>query len=160
MGGEFDKTQEKSITSSLHRIQTLQTKSIRNVRKKEKEKYYYTYNSNNNSKINDKELKMMELIQDKNAKKEDYNLIHNSIEKHFFMQSLKNNEKNEIIVNMSLYQVKPHSTIYSQGSVGNYWFIVAEGQLELLIDGVKKKTYSSGDNFGEIVLMNNNPHDI
>ena len=159
MGGEFDKTQEKSITSSLHRIQTLQTKSIRNVRKKEKEKYYYTYNSNNNSKINDKELKMMELIQDKNAKKEDYNLIHNSIEKHFFMQSLKNNEKNEIIVNMSLYQVKPHSTIYSQGSVGNYWFIVAEGQLELLIDGVKKKTYSSGDNFGEIVLMNNNPHE-
>lgn len=152
MGGELDKQQEKGIRSSFHRVKTV-SQSTRNERKKAK-----LFCSVNNNIIN-KELKMMELIQEKNFKKEDYNLIHNSIEKLYFMQSLKNNEKNEIITNMSLYQVKPFITLYSQGSVGNFWFIVADGQLELYVDGIKKKIYSVGDNFGEIVLMNNGPHE-
>lgn len=73
------------------------------------------------------------------------------------MQSLKNHERNEIIVNMSLYKVRPHTTLYYQGAFGNYWFIVHTGELEFFVDGVKKATYRKGDNFGEIALMNNCP---
>ena len=107
--------------------------------------------------LNNKELKMMELIQDKNPKKTDFNLINDCIGKHHFMQSLKTNERNEIIVNMSLYKVKPYTTLYSQGSPGNFWYIIQKGQVDYFVDGTKKKTFSSGECFGEFALMNDCP---
>ena len=147
MGGELDKDKKraKTITASLL--------LKRNERKKG------TIDLASKYSLNSKELKMMELIQDKNPKKMEQNLINDCIGKHHFMQSLKMNEKNEIIVNMSLYKVKPYTTLYSQGSPGNFWYIVSKGQVDLFVDGTKKKTFSSGDCFGEFALMNNCPQE-
>ena len=145
MGGELDKDKKRSktLTSSLL--------IKRNERKKEK------IDLASKKTLNYKELKMMELIQDKNPKKTDYNLINDCIGKHHFMQSLKTNERNEIIVNMSLYKVKPYTTLYSQGSPGNFWYIIQKGQVDYFVDGTKKKTFSSGECFGEFALMNDCP---
>ena len=142
MGGELEKEKKRSktINSALYR---------RCGTKKEPAHRVSVF----------EDLKKMELIQDKNPKKLDYNLINNCIEKNHFLQSLKYNEKNEIVVNMSLYKVKPHVTLYSQGSSGNFWFIVLKGELDFYVDGKKIKTFTSGDNFGEIALLNNCPQD-
>ena len=61
------------------------------------------------------------------------NIINDCIGKHHFMQSLKINERNEIIVNMSLEKIKPYATLYSQGFTGNLWNIVPKGQVDFLL---------------------------
>ena len=168
MGGELDKLEEKGpIQLNTKKFKSAFQKVISNIKteqarkktviqgrsliRKDKIKVPSNYPSFN------KELTMMTLIQEKNPEKIDYDLINNCISKHYFMQSLKNHERNEIIVNMSLYKVRPHTTLYYQGAFGNYWFIVHTGELEFFVDGVKKATYRKGDNFGEIALMNNCP---
>ena len=109
------------------------------------------------AKNKNEELKVMELIQEKNPKKIDHDLIYDSIGKHFFMQTLNDQARNEIIVNMSLYKITAGSTLYTQGSVGNFWYIVHEGNLEFYVDDKLTKNLKIGDSFGEVALMNNVP---
>ena len=116
MGGELNKSKKDPKTNiQLERAKTMNKFKIRRSGKK-KGKISIPMS---NAQVNN-ELKVMELIQDKNPKKMDYNLIYNCIEKHSFLQSLKSHERNEIIVNMSLYRVKPYKTLYCQGSIGNF----------------------------------------
>ena len=103
------------------------------------------------------EKKVLELIHEKNAGKEDYDLIYNIISKHFFLQTLTNQAKNEIIISMSLYSLKEGKTLYNQGSIGNYWYIVQSGKLNKFMDGNLISTINEGDSFGEHALMNNSP---
>ena len=103
------------------------------------------------------EKKVLELIHEKNAGKEDYDLIYNIISKHFFLQTLTNQAKNEIIISMSLYSLKEGKTLYNQGSIGNYWYIVQSGKLNKFMDGNLISTINAGDSFGEHALMNNSP---
>ena len=103
------------------------------------------------------EKKVLELIHEKNAEKEDYDLLYNIINKHFFLQTLTNQAKNEIIISMSLYSIKEGKTLYTQGSIGNYWYIVQSGQLNKLMDDKLISTINAGDSFGEHALMNNSP---
>ena len=139
MGGELDKLEEKGpIQLNTKKFKSAFQKVISNIKteqarkktviqgrsliRKDKIKVPSNYPSFN------KELTMMTLIQEKNPEKIDYDLINNCISKHYFMQSLKNHERNEIIVNMSLYKVRPHTTLYYQGALSNYWFIVHRGR--------------------------------
>ena len=155
MGGEFDKPQDfnkRSSSLQFGRSRILMSTTYRrNGRKKAKS------NLGDENSIH-RELRMMELIKDKNPKKMDYSLINNSLEKHHFMH-FKSSEKNEIISNMSLYRVRPHTTLYNQGSFGNFWFIVASGEFDFYVNRKKVKTFFKGDNFGENALKNNCPHD-
>ena len=103
------------------------------------------------------EKKVLELIHEKNSGKEDYDLIYNIISKHFFLQTLTNQAKNEIIISMSLYSLKEGKTLYNQGSIGNYWYIVQSGKLNKFMDGNLISSINEGDSFGEHALMNNSP---
>ena len=103
------------------------------------------------------EKKVLELIHEKNAEKEDYDLIYDIISKHFFLQTLNNQAKNEIIISMSLYSLKSGKTLYTQGSSGNFWYIVHSGQLNKFMDDKLISTINPGDSFGEHALMNNSP---
>jgi cGMP-dependent protein kinase len=122
------------------------------IRKKEKIAIVAKNKNNTNE-----ELKVMELIQEKNPKKIDYDLIYESIGKHFFMQKLNDQARNEIIVNMSLYKIKSGTTLFTQGAIGNFWYIVHEGNLEFFVDDKLTKSLKVGDSFGEVALMNNVP---
>ena len=92
---------------------------------------------------------------EKNAGKEDYELIYNIISKHFFLQTLNNQAKNEIIISMSLYSLKAGKTLYTQGNMGNFWYIVQSGQLNRYLDDKLISTINPGDSFGERALMKN-----
>ena len=157
MGGEFDKSQNQDFHRKsciqMDRCKTLIPIAFKRTGRKKAKILVRDEDDDSVSQ----ELRMMELIQDKNPKKMDYSLINNCLEKNHFMH-FKSSEKNEIISNMSLYKVKPHMTIYNQGSYGYFWFIVASGELDLYVDKKKCKTFVKGDNFGENALKNC-PHD-
>ncbi len=103
------------------------------------------------------EKKVLELIHEKNAEKEDYDLIYDIISKHFFLQTLNNQAKDEIIISMSLYRVKEGTTLYVQGCAGNYWYIVKSGELERYTNNKSIGILKTGDSFGERALMNGVP---
>ena len=90
------------------------------------------------------EKKCLEIIHKGNSKKEDYDLIYNIIDKHLIMQTLTEQAKNEIIVTMTLCKVKEGITLFSEGQIGNYWYIVHEGNLEMYMNGKLKKKLERG----------------
>ena len=170
MGGELEKTSMQNKTSTkqdgktssrnhkpkLAAIKTTITNNESKREKGKKKKERVSVVSLDKDEKNH-EKNVLELIHEKNAEKEDYDLIYNIISKHFFLQTLTNQAKNEIIISMSLYSLKEGKTLYTQGSIGNYWYIVHSGQLNKLMDDKIISTINAGDSFGEHALMNNSP---
>jgi cGMP-dependent protein kinase len=183
MGGELEKIsmQQKTSGKSSNRnhknnLQSMTTEENVSPNKKASKSALKTTNNNNEAKRDklkkkkekisvlskdkedkNQEKKVLELIHEKNAGKEDYELIYNIISKHFFLQTLNNQAKNEIIISMSLYSLKAGKTLYTQGNMGNFWYIVQSGQLNRYLDDKLISTINPGDSFGERALMNNAP---
>ena len=178
MGGEFDKFEYNSGTKEdINDIQTMKkvhyknssttnasstkgksksqskTGGCRENHKKKKEKLEIVAKD----KKSHQESKVIEIIQKNNTGKKDFDLIYKIIDKHFFMQTLNEQARNEIIITMSLGKVKEGTTLFTQGSRGNYWYIVHSGELSCFIDGKYVKKFERGDSFGEIALMNDSP---
>ena len=124
------------------------------ARKKEK---IAIVSKNKHQKSSNFEKKVLELIHKNNPNKEDYDMIYQIISKHFFMQTLSDQAKNEIIITMSLQRVKKDSILFKQGHPGTYWYIVHEGTFSLFINNEFKKNLTKGDSFGELALMNDAP---
>ena len=187
MGGELEKTTLQQKTSNKlegkspnknhkNKLQPIITDANLSPTKKNGKSAMKTTNNNNEVKRDkgkkkkervsvvslekdekNHEKKVLELIHEKNAGKEDYDLIYNIISKHFFLQTLTNQAKNEIIISMSLYSLKAGKTLYTQGNMGNFWYIVQSGQLNRYLDDKLISTINPGDSFGERALMNNAP---
>ena len=161
------KSNNKNLKNKNHSIEEQSTKSL--VKPGNDAKSQHKRNGASKKKKNDKvsiiakdkdinlEKKALELIHDKNPDKEDYDLIYDIISKHFFLQTLNHQAKDEIIISMSLYSVKEGKTLYSQGFTGNYWYIVNSGELERYHNNKLIGKLSRGDSFGERALMNGAP---
>ena len=173
MGGEITKNEkEDSKTQRKHQSSIKNQKSQESIissrngeniqknhhehHKRKKEKIQIVAK---NKKIQNEEKKNLEVIHKNNPNKEDYDLIYNIIDKHFFMQTLNAQARNEIIITMSLCRVKKNTTLFKQGSNGNYWYIVHEGQLEKIFDEKKTVILNKGDSFGELALIYDSPRD-
>ncbi len=145
---------KKNVTKSAIKTTNNNNEAKRDKLKKKKEKISVMSKDKDDK---NQEKKVLELIHEKNAEKEDYDLIYDIISKHFFLQTLNNQAKNEIIISMSLYSLKSGKTLYTQGSSGNFWYIVHSGQLNKFMDDKLVSTINPGDSFGEHALMNNSP---
>ena len=143
---------QESISSSKENIQ----KNHHDHHKRKKEKIQIVAK---NKKIQNEEKKNLEIIHKNNPNKEDYDLIYGIIDKHFFMQTLNQQARNEIIITMSLCKVKKNTVLFTQGSLGNYWYIIHEGKLEKIFDNVKKVELNKGESFGELALIYDSPRD-
>ena len=99
------------------------------------------------------EKKVLELIHERNPGKEDYDIIYDIISKHFFLQTLTHQAKEEIIVSMSLYKVSKGVTLYTQGLPGNFWYIVQSGELNVYMNEKQVGKLKAGESFGERALM-------
>lgn len=110
MGGELNTNRPQGAiglggtkTAKMNKYKTIEdnlSKSISPKKKpKEREKIRKKEKIAIVAKNKNEELKVMELIQEKNPKKIDHDLIYDSIGKHFFMQTLNDQARNEIIVN-------------------------------------------------------------
>ena len=120
--------------------------------KKKKEKVQVIAKDKSEKTVN-YEKKVLELIHDKNPAKEDYDMIYDIISKHFFLQALTHQAKEEIIISMSLYKVSKGVTLYTQGLPGNYWYIVQSGELSVYMNEKEVGKLKSGQSFGERALM-------
>lgn len=58
---------------------------------------------------------------------------------------------------MSLYSVKEGKTIFTQGTSGNFWYIIHSGELNRFMNGKFVESLKAGDSFGEHALMNGSP---
>ena len=105
-------------------------------------------------KISNTEYDVLEVIKKNNHEDNDHNLIEKCILNHFFMRNLEKEARNEIIREMTLCRVKAKDIVFKQGSIGNFFYIIKEGDLDLIIDNKKVKTLSKGNSFGELALIN------
>ena len=61
-----------------------------------------------------------------------------------------------IAYNLEPVEAEAGAAIVTQGEVGHRYYAIAEGELEVTIDGVRVRTLGRGDGFGEIALL----HDV
>ena len=58
---------------------------------------------------------------------------------------------------MSLCTVEAGITVFKQGSLGNFFYILKEGVVELYINDNLMKTISNWESFGELALLHRAP---
>lgn len=103
------------------------------------------------------ETEVLEIIKKNNQTYEDYDLINECLIKHFFMRSLEKDARNEIIKEMVLSSVNQGAFVFQQGSMGTYFYIVKQGELELYINEGFVTSFKTGDSFGELALLHGAP---
>lgn len=108
-------------------------------------------------KINDEESKVLKMIKKHNTEYEDKDMINEVISKHFFMRILDKRARQEIIKEMSLCSIDEGVEVFKQGLNGNYFYILKEGTMQLLIDGEFKKDILRGESVGELALIHSTP---
>ena len=99
------------------------------------------------------ESENFKMIKKHNKDCDDALLIDESLINHFFLRSLEKQARTEIIKEMSLCLVKKGTILFHQGAFGNYFYILKEGGLDLLINGDKIKTIKPGEIIGELALL-------
>ena len=103
------------------------------------------------------ELDVLTIKKRNNHDFEDKELINSCLLKHFFMRSLDKDARSEIIKEMTLCQVDADTIVFKQGSMGNFFYIVKEGDLDLYLNDVYTKTIVTGESFGELALLHGAP---
>jgi hypothetical protein len=103
------------------------------------------------------ELDVLNIKKRNNHDFEDNDLINACLMKHFFMRSLDKDARTEIIKEMTLCQVDADTIVFKQGSMGNFFYIIKEGDLDLYLNDVYTKTIVTGESFGELALLHGAP---
>ena len=117
------------------------------VRAKEPNSQTITENFKSNESL------VFTIIKKHNKEWEDSQLIEDCLMRHFFLRSLEKQARIEIIKQMSLCFIEKNKIIFNQGTPGNFFYILKEGTVELIIDGKHKKDINQGENFGELALL-------
>ena len=89
---------KKDINESKTADTTKSNNVKRNEKGKKKKDKIQVIAKDKSEKVINYEKKVLELIKDKNKEKEDYDIIYDIISKHFFLQTLNHQAKEEIII--------------------------------------------------------------
>lgn len=87
----------------------------------------------------------------------DIRLIEQALQKHFIFSNLSEYQISAIINEMRLFTFSSQSIIFEQNSIGDYYFVIAAGRVEVLIDMDTVASLSPGDSFGEVALLHDAP---
>ena len=93
------------------------------------------------------------LVVDKPKALKDLDLITNALNKHFIFTSLTEENRSSLISQMKHYTLAPHEIVFEQEQPGVNFFVVASGQLEVLVNSRKVNLMNAGDSFGELALL-------
>ena len=74
-----------------------------------------------------------------------------------FSEYLKPDELESLIARMKIRHFPKDETLIRQGERGDAFYILVEGKAEVLIDNAKVADLKSGEYFGEISLLTNEP---
>lgn len=93
------------------------------------------------------------LVVDKPKGPRDIEIITNALTKHFIFTSLSEENRVTLISQMKHYTLAPHEIVFEQEQPGVNFFVVASGQLEVIINSRRVNVLNPGDSFGELALL-------
>lgn len=88
---------------------------------------------------------------------EDKNLIINALNNHFIFTSLSEEDKEVVADSMQLYVFPPGSIVFEQDKPSKSYYVVRSGNLEVIVKGRKVNKIHTGEGFGELALLHDNP---
>jgi cAMP-dependent protein kinase regulator len=83
--------------------------------------------------------------------------IDNSLADNFIFASLTPRERRNLIDAMMMETIPSGSAIIQQGRVGDYFYVLEEGNINFIVDGQHVGSCSRGASFGELALLYNCP---
>ena len=87
----------------------------------------------------------------------EFDKINITLQNHFFFSTLANEERCTIIKHMFYTSTEKDTFVFKQHDKGFCFFIVAEGSVDVVIDGVNKKVLVEYDSFGDLALLYDAP---
>jgi hypothetical protein len=103
------------------------------------------------------EIDILRIIKRNNHKNEDFDLIDKCLLQHFIFRTLQSGARNEIIKEMSLCKVDADTFIFRQHSIGNFFYLIKEGEVQVFVNGNSVKKLGKGESFGELALLHGAP---
>mmetsp|Transcript_17207 Transcript_17207/g.25698 ORF Transcript_17207/g.25698 Transcript_17207/m.25698 type:complete len:787 (+) Transcript_17207:62-2422(+) len=88
---------------------------------------------------------------------ESIKFIDNSLADNFIFASLSDSERRQLIDAMKMETVMATTIIIQQGEVGDYFYVVEDGEVSFSVDGKYVGSCSRGGSFGELALLYNCP---
>ena len=79
--------------------------------------------------------------------------IRKTLSNHFLFRNITNEVLNLILNELIFFPFPKGRIIYEEGDEGNFFYILASGNVEASIEGKKKKKYSPWECFGELSLI-------
>ncbi len=80
--------------------------------------------------------------------------IESSLQNHFLFKNKSQNILSNIIDLLEMQKLQPNTTLFKKGDKGNYFYIIKEGNLELIAE-YGKKILKKDETFGELALIQN-----
>ena len=103
------------------------------------------------------EKEIFKILLSKNEKYNDSKIIEKNLNKYYFLKNLEKVTKKELIRKMILVEIKPGDVFCKEGYIGEYFYIVKSGEVELSSSTTAKPTIQiikEGESFGEYGLLN------
>jgi hypothetical protein len=80
--------------------------------------------------------------------------IENSLQNHFLFKNKSQNILSNIINSLQMQKLQPNTILFKKGDKGNYFYIIKEGNLEIIAE-YGKKILNQDETFGELALIEN-----
>jgi cGMP-dependent protein kinase len=114
-------------------------------------------NMNATKAVETNDLDVLKIKKKNNYEFVDFDIIDSCLLGHFFMRTLEKEARVENIKEMSLGEIEANQIVFKQGGIGNFFYIVKEGELDLFINDRFTKSFSKGESFGELALLHGAP---
>ena len=87
----------------------------------------------------------------------DVEAISKALGQHFIFTSLQMKSKVKMISEMKLYHIESGKFIFKQNDIGNNFFILVKGQVEVIINDIPVAILNPVESFGELGLLHDYP---
>jgi cGMP-dependent protein kinase len=84
-------------------------------------------------------------------------MISMAVHRHSVLTDLTEDAREEVINSMKYFQLNADEIVFEQGGLAIYFFVVASGSLEVVVNNVRVNVMKTGDSFGELALLHNTP---
>ena len=73
--------------------------------------------------------------------------------RHFLFSSLSEENILSLINDFKLVSLGPNETVFDQNSIGQNFYLIYSGRVEVVVNGQKKRIMGKGEQFGELALL-------
>lgn len=88
---------------------------------------------------------------------DDKKLIHSALQKHFIFSNLTELQIDALTIEMKYVVYPSQKIIFEQNSIGENFYIISKGKVEVVINLKVAAVLNVGDSFGEVALLHDTP---